>query len=127
MFGSFTAGGSSDWFGGTSCAAPLWAGFTALVNQQAANIGHAPVGFINPAVYTIAASGQIHQLLSRHHHRQQHLERQSNLFYAVPGYDLCTGLGTPNGTNLINALAAAGKPLLIFPRRRRLMAPTWPP
>ena len=30
------------------------------------------------------------------------------LFYAVSGYDLCTGLGTPNGTNLINALTAVG-------------------
>jgi len=42
--------------GGTSCASPLWAGFTALVNQQAANSGHAPVGFINPALYAIASS-----------------------------------------------------------------------
>ena len=30
-----------------------------------------------------------------------------NRFQAVPGYDLCTGLGTPNGTNLITALAGA--------------------
>ncbi len=39
--------------GGTSCAAPLWAGFVALVNQQAAADNLPPVGFINPAVYTI--------------------------------------------------------------------------
>ena len=39
--------------GGTSCAAPLWAGFTALVNQQASLDGQSPVGFINPAVYAI--------------------------------------------------------------------------
>lgn len=32
--------------------------------------------------------------------------RQPNLFFAVAGYDLCTGWGTPAGTNLINALAA---------------------
>ncbi len=38
---------------GTSCAAPLWAGFTALVNQQAAAGGSATVGFINPAIYTL--------------------------------------------------------------------------
>ena len=36
---------------GTSCAAPLWGGFMALVNQQAANNGKPAVGFINPAVY----------------------------------------------------------------------------
>ena len=45
--------GSTGNFGGTSCAAPLWAGFTALVNQQAAAAGQAPVGFLNPALYTI--------------------------------------------------------------------------
>src|SRR5208337_4625672 len=41
-------------FGGTSCAAPLWAGFMALVNQQADVNGQPPVGFINPAVYEMA-------------------------------------------------------------------------
>ncbi len=39
--------------GGTSAAAPLWAGFTALVNQQAAAYGRSVVGFINPAIYAI--------------------------------------------------------------------------
>ena len=45
--------GSAGWWWGTSIAAPLWAGFTALVNQQAALNGQSPVGFINPAIYTI--------------------------------------------------------------------------
>src|SRR5205085_2094524 len=49
--------GSADTFGGTSCAAPLWAGFTALVNQQAIAAGGATVGFLNPALYTIATNG----------------------------------------------------------------------
>ena len=40
---------------GTSCAAPLWAGFTALVNQQAAATGEPAVGFINPAVDAIGS------------------------------------------------------------------------
>ena len=38
---------------GTSAAAPLWAGFMALVNQQAASLGYPPAGCINPAVYSI--------------------------------------------------------------------------
>ena len=42
-----------DGIGGTSCAAPLWAGFMALVNQQAASLGHPAAGFINPAIYAI--------------------------------------------------------------------------
>ena len=45
--------GSSGLFGGTSCATPLWAGFTALVNEQALAGGRSTVGFINPAVYAI--------------------------------------------------------------------------
>ncbi len=100
--------GSSDWFGGTSCAAPLWAGFTALVNQQAANIGRGPVGFINPAVYTIAASGSYTNCFHDITTGNNTWSGSPTLFYAVPGYDLCTGLGTPNGTGLINALAAGG-------------------
>ena len=43
-------------WGGTSDAAPLWAGFTALMNQQAAANGLPPVGFLNPALYALAAS-----------------------------------------------------------------------
>ena len=45
--------GSLGDFGGTSCAAPLWAAFTALVNQRGAAHGQGTVGFINPAVYAI--------------------------------------------------------------------------
>ena len=36
------------------------------------------------------------------------MEPEPELFSAVPGYDLCTGLGTPNGTNLINLLISGG-------------------
>jgi len=39
--------------GGTSAATPLWAGFAALVNQQAAASGKPPIGFANPALYSI--------------------------------------------------------------------------
>ncbi len=42
--------------GGTSAAAPLWAGFAALANQQAAVNGQTPIGFINPAIYAAAGS-----------------------------------------------------------------------
>lgn len=38
-------------FGGTSFAAPMWAGFIALVNQQLASQGKGPVGFLNPTLY----------------------------------------------------------------------------
>ena len=90
---------------GTSIAAPLWAGFTALVNEQAAASGKPPVGFINPAIYAIGKSVELRQQPSMTS-RLAITRRSSSpsLFYAVSGYDLCTGWGTPNGTNLINAL-----------------------
>ena len=97
--------GSYGSFGGTSCAAPLWAGFTALVNQQAVAYGQATVGFVNPAIYAIGKSANytadFHDITTGSNTWSQSLTN----FYAVSGYDLCTGWGTPNGLNLINALA----------------------
>ncbi len=101
-------GGQTGAFGGTSCAAPLWAGFTALINQRATNVGHAAVGFINPALYAIAKSFNYANCFHDITTDNNRWSGSPNLFDAVPGYDLCTGLGTPNGTNLINALTAIG-------------------
>lgn len=102
-------GGQSGAFGGTSCAAPLWAGFTALVNQQAAAVGHPPVGFLNPALYSLAANP--YSLYTKDFHDVTNLNntwsQSPNAFFAVSNYDNCTGLGTPNGTNLINDLLIA--------------------
>jgi len=44
------ANGLTNGLSGTSCAAPLWAGFMALINEQAAQNGWPPVGFLNPAI-----------------------------------------------------------------------------
>lgn len=92
--------------GGTSCAAPLWAGFMALVNQQAALNGRPPAGFINPAIYALAKNAAYASAFNDITNGNNAWSRSPTNFFAVPGYDLCTGLGTPNGTNLINALAA---------------------
>ena len=112
MSGSFTVVAVPIAFGGTSCAAPLWAGFTALVNQQAAINGHAPVGFINPAVYAIAAGPGYLNCFHDTTTGNNTWSGSPNLFYATNVYDLCTGLGTPNGTNLINVLAASVNPVI---------------
>ena len=97
--------GISNMFGGTSCAAPLWAGFTALINQEAVAAGRATVGFINPAVYAIGKStnftANFHDITAGNN---TNLVVHTN-FPAVPGYDLCTGWGTPVGQSLITALA----------------------
>ena len=90
--------------GGTSCAAPLWAAFTALVNQEAIENGHSQVGFLNPYLYTIGIgttySFCFHDITTGNNT----VSWSPSDFYAEPGYDLCTGWGTPNGTNLINSL-----------------------
>jgi len=96
--------GNAGSFGGTSCAAPLWAAFTALVNQQAVANGQATVGFLNPAIYTIGKStiytNCFHDITTGNNTNFV----LGNAYFAAPGYDLCTGWGTPTGSNLINAL-----------------------
>jgi subtilase family serine protease len=96
--------GSKSTFAGTSCAAPLWAGFIALVNQQAAASSQPPVGFINPALYAIAKStnylSNFHDITTGNNFRSG----STTKFAATNGYDLCTGWGTPRAA-LINSLA----------------------
>jgi hypothetical protein len=106
--------GSAGIVGGTSCAAPLWAAFTALVNQQAVAAGQAAVGFLNPALYTIGKSASytsaFHDITTGNNFSSSSPAK----FSAVTGYDLCTGWGTPNGANLINALAGS-EALIVSP------------
>ena len=91
-------------YGGTSYAAPRWAGFIALINQQSIANGHSTVGFINPAIYAIgkAASydSDFHDITSGNNNNGD-----GRSYNAVVGYDLVTGWGSPNGQSLINALA----------------------
>ena len=89
---------TANYYGGTSFAAPMWAGYMALVNQQAVANGNPTLGFINPIIYPLGlGSGydtDFHDITSG-----------SNGYPAVTGYDLATGWGSPNGTGLIDALA----------------------
>ncbi|HXD01154.1 MAG TPA: immunoglobulin domain-containing protein, partial [Verrucomicrobiae bacterium] len=104
--------GFSEEVGGTSAAAPLWAGLTALINQQAIASGETNVGFLNPALYAIGKGSNY--LLNFHDITTGNdTNLSSSPFYpATTGFDLCTGWGTPAGTNLINTLA----PPVFFPR-----------
>ncbi|MEI6605791.1 MAG: YDG domain-containing protein, partial [Verrucomicrobiota bacterium] len=97
--------GGSGAFGGTSCAAPLWAGFTALVNQQASANGRSAVGFLNPALYALGNGASYSSTFHDTTTGNNFWPSSPTKFSAVTGYDLCTGWGTPNGTTLINALA----------------------
>ncbi|MGA7922239.1 MAG: S53 family serine peptidase [Candidatus Acidiferrales bacterium] len=87
-------------YGGTSFAAPMWAGYLALVNQQAVTNNGKTLGFINPSLYTIGEGSSydsdFHDVTSG-----------SNGFSATVGYDLATGWGSPNGSGLLNALAGS--------------------
>jgi subtilase family serine protease len=91
-------------FGGTSFAAPMWAGYVALANQQLANNGDATLGFLNPTIYsqniTSSYATDFHDITSG----------TSGSFSAVTGYDLVTGWGSPNGIGLINALSGGSSP-----------------
>ena len=92
-------GACAGGWGGTSFAAPRWAAFVALVNQQRVAHGMSVLGFINPTIYPIGLgssySTDFHDITSG-----------SNGTYSTQkGYDLVTGWGSPNGTGLINALA----------------------
>ena len=100
---------------GTSAAAPLWAGYTALVNQQAAAGGKPAVGFINPAVYAVGKSAKFTSDFNDIVTGNNFWDGSTNKFSAVPGYDLCTGWGTPAGENLIDALATVSDALAVAP------------
>jgi subtilase family serine protease len=87
-------------YGGTSFAAPMWAGYLALVNQQSvANTGKT-LGFINPTLYTIGASTGYDTAF-------HDVSSGSDGNSATTGYDLATGWGSPNGSGLLNALLAS--------------------
>jgi hypothetical protein len=107
--------GSTGSFGGTSCAAPLWAGLTALINEQAVAGGRPAVGFLNPAIYAIGKGGDYAAAFHDITTGANTSADSPNLFYAVPGYDLCTGWGTPFGAGLIDALAGPPDALQISP------------
>ena len=109
--------GKAGDFGGTSCATPLWASLTALINELALTNHQAAMGFLNPAVYAIGKGSNAVSYASLFHdttNGNNYHSASPTRFAAVPGYDLCTGWGTPQGSNLISALALP-EPLVITP------------
>ncbi|SFE32578.1 kumamolisin [Bacillus sp. OV194] len=79
--------------GGTSAVAPLWAGLIAMINQK---LEH-PLGFANPFLYPLPVQDQpLHDITEG-----------NNIGYeSHAGWDACTGLGSPDGTKLLNVLAS---------------------
>jgi kumamolisin len=80
--------GQQETIGGTSAVAPLWAGLIALLNQ---GLGHS-VGFLQPQLYSVQAGFQ------------DITDGDNGSYQAASGWDACTGLGSPNGTAILQAL-----------------------
>ncbi len=83
--------------GGTSAVAPLWAGLVARLNHGLGT----PVGFVHGHLYGAAAAGTFRDITSG----------TNGAYTAGPGWDACTGLGSPNGAALLAALRGGGGPL----------------
>jgi len=75
--------------GGTSAVAPLWAALVTLLNQKLGK----PVGFLNPILY--ANPGALNDITVG----------SNGDYNAGPGWDPCTGLGSPNGMKLLAVLS----------------------
>ena len=79
--------------GGTSAVAPLWSGLLALINQQLGK----PVGYLNPLLYgKLPGAGGTRDITTGN----------NGAYKAGKGWDCCTGLGSPNGSKLLNALTS---------------------
>jgi kumamolisin len=90
-----TVDGSSFVVGGTSAVAPLWAGLVALMNQS---VGKS-LGYLNPTLYQNIGEnvGGFHDITSGN----------NGDYSAGPGWDACSGWGSPDGANLLQALSGA--------------------
>jgi subtilase family serine protease len=90
--------------GGTSISTPTWAALAALADSSPACAGH-PVGFANPVLYKLASSayganfGDVISGANGYDHVAG--------FSAGPGYDMASGLGTPNARSIVPALCGA--------------------
>ena len=79
--------------------APLWAGLIALINQRLAALGKPTAGFINPLIYQTSVAAAFRDIVEGNNDVEG-----LGKYKAGPGWDACTGLGTPDGTKLMQAL-----------------------
>ncbi len=82
--------GQTTVIGGTSAVAPLWSGLLARINQSLGT----NVGYINPLLYSSKVEQTLHDITAG----------SNGGYSAGPGWDACTGLGSPDGTALLSAL-----------------------
>jgi kumamolisin len=97
--------GESLVIGGTSAVAPLWSGLIALMNQELGK----PLGFLQPAIYALPSSDDAFNDIT---------SGSNGAFSAGPGWDAASGLGSPSGENLLQALSGATATASLRRRRR---------
>ncbi|WP_144021446.1 protease pro-enzyme activation domain-containing protein, partial [Caballeronia sordidicola] len=112
--------GSPAFVEGTSAASPLWAGYMALINQRAAQSAKQPIGLLNPSLYALGKSSSyasyFHDITVGNNLTKWNTQpNNANQYFAVPGYDCCTGWGTPTGSALIDAIGRDGPPQDLIP------------
>ena len=90
--------------GGTSLAAPIWAGIAAVMNQYLVDNGGRQLGDLNPLLYRVAEGARLPAF-------RDVVLGGNAVALAGPGYDLVTGLGTPNVDNLARTLLVVQKVL----------------
>ncbi len=101
-------------YGGTSFAAPRWAGFVALINQQAAANGNASVGFFNPTLYNLGVGStyttNFHDITSGTNQGTNSSGGNISgaIFSSVTGYDLVTGWGSPKAAFITTLAGGSG-------------------
>ena len=88
--------------GGTSQSAPIWAGLAAVMNQYLVENGGRPLGDLNPLLYKVAEGSRLPGF------RDVTLGGNA-VADAQPGYDLVTGLGTPDVDNLVRNILVLQK------------------
>lgn len=86
--------------GGDSLTGPVWAGLVAILNQARAAAGLPNVGFLSPRLYPLIGTAALHDITSG----------SNGGFTAGAGYDLCSGVGSPNVAALIAALTESDPP-----------------
>lgn len=97
-------GGKPGVIGGTSAVAPLWAGLIARINQGLVKARGKTIGFLNPLIYksSIANSPAFRDIVAGNNDLTGTL---NGIYSAGPGWDACSGLGSPIGVQLFTALA----------------------
>jgi subtilase family serine protease len=103
--------------GGTSAAAPMWAAMIVLANEQAAKQGKSQLGFLNPALYKIGSGSSSHRAFhditppsdSSTPSDNDELGFNGGAYPVTAGYDMSTGWGTCDATELAAQLIAIGK------------------